>query len=71
VAKQPEKTYKKMSTKAASEYTQVAAKAKDTKEKVRQLISAIHEGGADDKELDKAVKDARAAVAHLRDFLKK
>ena len=62
---------KKMTKKAADEYGELLDRAKDTKEKVRELISAIHEGGADDKDLQKAVKDAQAAVKHLKDYLKK
>jgi gas vesicle protein len=56
---------------AQSEFTDIVEKAKDTKEKVREMISAIHEGGADDKDLERAVRDARAAIEHLRDYLKK
>ena len=60
-----------LNKKAQSELNDVVNSAKDAKEKVRELISAIHEGGADDKDLKKAIKDARAAVEHLRDYLKK
>ena len=41
------------------------------KEKSRELLSAVHEGDADDKDLKKAVDEANKAVAHLKDFLKK
>ena len=61
----------KMSKKAQGELNELVDKAKDTKEKVREVISAIHEGGANDKDLQKAVKDARNAIDHMRDFLKK
>jgi gas vesicle protein len=57
--------------KAQAEISDLVDKAKDTKEKVREMISAIHEGGADDKDLENAVKDARAAIEHLRDYLTK
>lgn len=61
----------KMSKKAQGEFNELVDKAKDTKEKVREVISAIHEGGADDKDLKRAVDDARAAIKHMRDYLKK
>src|SRR5262245_28053982 len=41
------------------------AGAKVAKEKARQLLSAMHEGDADDKDLDNAVKEAKKAVDHL------
>lgn len=41
------------------------------KEKAREILSAVHEGRAEDKELEKAIKDASKAVSHLKDYLKK
>lgn len=43
----------------------------DTKQKVREVLSAIHDGEADDKDLKNAVKDAHKAITHLQDFFKK
>lgn len=45
--------------------------AKTVKEKTRELLSAVHEGDAQDKDLQKAVKEATKAVDHLKTFLKK
>jgi gas vesicle protein len=61
----------KLGKKAQSEFEQLLGKAKDTKEKAREVLSAIHEGDADDKDLKKAIKDANAAIDHIRDYLKK
>ena len=47
------------------------AGAKVAKEKARELLSAVHEGDAEDKDLDKAVKEAKKAVDHLKSYLKK
>lgn len=47
------------------------AGAKVAKEKARELLSAVHEGDADDKDLDQAVKEAKKAVDHLKSYLKK
>ncbi len=41
------------------------------KEKARELLSALHEGSADDKDLDRAINDGTKAVAHLKNYLKK
>ena len=51
--------------------TDLIEKAKDTKERAREVLSAIHEGSADDKDLDKAIKDANRALDHIKDYLKK
>ncbi|HXR49730.1 MAG TPA: YtxH domain-containing protein [Verrucomicrobiae bacterium] len=61
----------KLSKKAQKELEATVDKAKDAKEKVREMISAVREGDAQDKDLDRAVKDATTAIAHLRDYLKK
>jgi gas vesicle protein len=41
------------------------------KEKARELLSSLHEGDADDKDLKKAIDEANKALAHLQDYLKK
>jgi gas vesicle protein len=41
------------------------------KEKARELLSAVHEGDADDKDLKKAIDEANKAVEHLKAYLKK
>ena len=47
------------------------ATAKIAKEKARELLSAVHEGDANDEDLQNAVKEAKKAVDHLKSFLKK
>ena len=61
----------KLGVKAQSELNEILDKAKDSKEKVREVLSALHEGDADDKDLQKAVKEASDAIAHLKKYLKK
>src|SRR6185312_141403 len=61
----------KFSATARNDLSDLVDKAKDTKEKVREVISAVHEGDAEDVDLKKAVKEANTALDHLRDFLKK
>jgi gas vesicle protein len=61
----------KMGKKAQKELDELVDKAKDTKEKAREVLSAIHEGDAEDQDLKRAIKNANNALDHLRDYLKK
>ena len=57
--------------KAKKEFDKMYAKATDAKNKVREIISGLHDGEADDPELKNALKDAKDALKHLEKFLKK
>lgn len=46
-------------------------RGRDAKQKAREVLSLLHEGETDDKELKKAIADATKAIEHLRDFLRK
>lgn len=46
-------------------------KGRDAKQKAREVLSMLHEGDTDDKELKKAVQDATKAIENLRNFLTK
>lgn len=61
----------KLSDKAQKDLDGLLDRARDTKEKAREMLSAIHEGDAEDKDLRKAIKDANAAIDHIKDYLKK
>ncbi len=61
----------KLGVKAKKEVDGAVSKAKDSKEKVREVLSALHEGDAEDKDLKRAVKDASDAIANLKKYLKK
>jgi gas vesicle protein len=61
----------KLSAAAQRELNELIAKAKDSKEKAREVLSAVHEGEAADKDLAKAVKQANNALANLKKYLKK
>ncbi len=56
---------------AQQNFDKAVSSAKVAKEKARQLLSAVHEGDAGDKDLSNAVKEARKAVEHLKGFLQK
>ncbi len=61
----------KLTASTKKELVQILAGAQLTKEKAREILSAVHEGDADDKDLQKAVKDAAKAVDHLKKYLGK
>lgn len=46
-------------------------RAKTSKEKVRTLLSAIHEGETEDKDLKKAIDEANKSIEHLKSYMKK
>lgn len=59
------------STQAKDQLNKAIDGAQMAKDKVRDVLSALHEGGADDKDLQKALDEANKAIKHLKTFLKK
>lgn len=57
--------------KAREELESAMNSAKVGKDKVREILSAVHEGEAEDKDLQKAIKDVRASLDHLKKYLVK
>jgi gas vesicle protein len=57
--------------KAQDELKSLVSKAKDSKDKMREVISAVHEGKANNKDLQKAMTDARRAIDHIKDYIQK
>lgn len=62
---------KQLKSEAQKELVAILAKAQVTKDKAREILSAVHEGGADDNDLQQAVSDANKAVEHLKKYLDK
>lgn len=56
---------------AKADLEKAVASATTVKEKARELLSAAHEGTAEDKDLQKAIKEVNKAVDHLKLYLKK
>lgn len=56
---------------AEEDLKQATEAAGVVKEKARELLSAVHEGQADDKDLQKAIKESTKALDHLKTFIKK
>jgi gas vesicle protein len=46
-------------------------KATVVRQKTREIITAIHDGSAEDKDLDKAIAEAGKAISSIKAFLKK
>jgi len=60
-----------LSDKATKELSSLVDKAKQSKEKAREVLSAIHEGDAEDTDLRTAIADANKAIDHIKTYLKK
>ena len=63
------KTADSFTKKVKAEYDDVASKATNARDRAKVLLSAIHEGEAEDKELQKAIDEAKKASEHLKKFL--
>lgn len=62
---------KKLSGKAQSQLKLKLDVAKNAKDKARQILTALHEGDSESADLKAALKEAKIARDHLKDFLKK
>lgn len=51
--------------------SKVVGAAVTAKEKARDMLTALHEGDVEDKDLKTAVKDVNDAVKHLKQYLDK
>lgn len=60
----------KLKGKARDEFDMVLERANSAKEKARELLSALHEGDAEDPDLKKALRDAREALKNLEKYAK-
>lgn len=56
---------------AQAKYKEAVDTAQKAKEKARELLTSIHEGDTDDKDLQGAVDDAKKALEHLKSYLAK
>ena len=57
--------------KEGARLAELMGKSKQAKEKAREVLTGIHEGEFEDKDLQKAIKEATKAVDDLRNYLKK
>lgn len=66
-----EKELKKQGDKAKAGYDKAVDAAKNAQQKAKEVLSALHDGGVDDPELKKALKEVAAAKDHLKKYLTK
>ncbi len=69
--KQGKEAASKLSGQAKEEWEKLAKAALDSKEKVRAVLTSIHEGGTKDKDLQKAIEEATKAVENLKAYIVK
>lgn len=62
---------KTVSASTKDELNDALKKAQKAKSKAREMLSAIHEGDADDEDLKVAVKDINSALQHLKKYVRK
>jgi gas vesicle protein len=60
---------KELKGRSSIQLKQAIKKAKNAKEKAREVLSALHEGEADDKDLDEAVKELNVAMDNLKKYI--
>lgn len=68
---QGEARSKKLKDKAKQEFDEALDEAKRAKEKARELLSALHQGDADDPNLQAVINEVKLAQKNLVTFLKK
>lgn len=56
---------------ASEELNKAKDKAEAIRDKTRVLLSAIHEGEAEDEDLNIALQDVKAAIKHLKQYVHK
>ena len=59
-----------LSGKAKTDLNKAIANATKTKQRLRELLSALHDGDASDPELNEAMRDAKDALKRLKDYVK-
>ncbi len=57
--------------KASDELDKARQQAEQIRQKSRELLSAVHEGEAEDKDLQKSIDDVKKATEHLKKYLGK
>jgi gas vesicle protein len=71
VIKDGEAFSKKTKTKAKKEVDEAVAKAKKAQKKAKELLSALHDGDADDPNLQAFIEEVKHAKKNLVKYLKK
>lgn len=64
-------TGKDISKSRKADLDNAVKKAQEAKKKVGEILSSIHEGDAEDKDLQKATDEVKSAIEHLRKYIVK
>lgn len=62
---------KKAGDKASVEVKKALDSAGKIRQKTRELLSAVHEGEAEDHDLQKAIDEVKQATSHLKKYIEK
>ncbi len=68
--KKGKKLAQEQGAKAKKGFDEALVVAQDKQQKVKEMISALKSGETDQKELDKAIQEAKKAKSHLLEYLK-
>lgn len=71
LADEASKIAKNSKAKANAELKAALKQAETVRQKARELLSAVHEGEAEDRDLQKALNDAKKSISHLKNYLGK
>lgn len=63
--------YEKGSDTVKKDLGKLLDQAKTSQEKVKEILSAVHDGDSHDPELTKALNEAKAAIENLKSYIKK
>jgi gas vesicle protein len=69
--KEGEVLLKSTKSNAKEGFVKALENAKKARNNTREVLSAIHEGDADDKDLADAINEANSAIEHLKKYLDK
>lgn len=56
---------------AKVEFVDMLGHAQHARQKAREILSVLHEGDAEDKDLKRAIDEVNTAIDHLKAYLKK
>lgn len=62
---------KKSKGKLDAEMEKARGQAEVVRQKTRELLSAVHEGEAEDRDLQKAINEVKQATSHLKKYIEK
>lgn len=62
---------KEVSSRGKNELEKLSGEAKDAQQKVKEMLSAIRNGEAEDPELNTAIDQAIEAMNHLKEYFRK